>query len=110
MTRKISVTAACDAASQCVGKPVKFGQTSWQVFFREPGETASRAMQADSYSKALAMAVETKALIALDMLAESHGYTTYYCLHGFDTLLIDEINQKTPWRAAVREVHKALSQ
>ena len=108
MTRKLSVTAACNAANKCVGKPVKFGQTSWQVFFREPGETASRSMQAESYAKALEMAVETKALIALDMLAESHGYATYYCLHGFNTLLIDEINQKTPWRLAVSDVHKAL--
>ena len=60
MTRKISVTAACNAANKCVGKPVKFGQTSWQVFYYAPRETASRAMQADSYSKALALLTAAK--------------------------------------------------
>lgn len=108
MTRKLSVTAACNAANQCVGKPVKFSQTSWQVSYHEPDETASRVMQADSYFGAVCNARETKALIAIELLATSHGYATYYRLHGFDTLLIDEINQKTPWRVAVRDFHKAM--
>lgn len=103
MTRKISVTAACNAANQCVGKPVKFNQTSWQVFFREPGETASRSMQANSYAKALTKAIEAKAGIALDMLAESHGYSNDY-----DTWTMWETNRinGAKWQGAVKKAHK----
>lgn len=109
MTRKLSVTAACNAANQCVGKPVKFSQTSWQVFFHEPGETASRAMQADDYFKAACYARELKAITAMELLADAHGYRAEYELTGFETLLIDEINQKSPWRVAVKDVHKAMT-
>ena len=104
MTRKLSVSAACNAANQYVGKPVKFSQTSWQVFFREPGETASRAMQTDSYAKALKKAVEAKAYIALDMLAESHGYSMDY-----DMLAILEINliNGVKWQDAIKACQQA---
>lgn len=74
MERKLAVTAACNLASQCVGRPVKFGQHSWQVFYNEPDETAPHTMQTDSYAKALAMTLETKALIAIQLLGESWGY------------------------------------
>ena len=74
MSQKLSVTAACTLANAYVGRPVKFGQHSLQVFYREPGETASRTMQADSYSKALKMMIETKALIAIELLGEAWGY------------------------------------
>ena len=108
MTRKLSVTAACNAANQRVGKPAKFGPNSWQVFFHEPDETASCAMQTDDYFKAACYARELKAITAMELLAGAHGYRAEYELTGFDTLLIDEINQKTPWRVAVRDVHRAM--
>lgn len=103
MERKLSVTAACNAANQCVGKPVKFGATSWQVFFREPGETATRSMQASSYAKALTKATEAKADIALDLLAENHGYSNDY-----DTWTMWETNRSNgaKWQDAVKKAHK----
>ena len=104
MTRKLSVTAACNAANKCVGKPVKFSQTSWQVFFHEPGETASRAMQADSYAKALTKAAEFKADFALEMLAESHGYSNDYDML---TMLEIELTNGAKWQNAVKACHKA---
>ena len=104
MTRKLSVTAACNAANQCVGKPVKFDTTSWQVFFHEPGETASRAMQADSYAKALTKATEAKASFALEMLAESHGYRNDYDML---TMLEIELTNGAKWQDAVKVCHKA---
>ncbi len=103
MERKLSVTAACNAASQCVGKPVKFGPTSWQVFFREPDETASRTMQADSYSKALKMMVETKALIAIELLGESWGYPWN---NGPDIDAFVDVCAGMNWRKAVSFAHK----
>ena len=108
MVRKLSVTAACNAANQCVGKPVKFGPTSWQVFYRQPGESFSREMQTDDYFKAACYARELKAITAMELLAGAHGYRAEYELTGFETLLIDEINQKSPWRVAVRDVHRAM--
>lgn len=103
MKRKLSVTAACHAASQCVGRPVKSGQSSWQVFYHEPDETSSRARQVDSYRKALAMMVETKANIAIQLLAESWGYpwddgpafSVYVAVY-------DGMN----WREAVKKAHE----
>jgi hypothetical protein len=105
MTRKLSVTAACNAANQCVGKPMKFNQTSWQVFFREPGETATRSMQANSYAKALTKATEAKADIALDMLAKSHGYSNDYV-----TWTMWETNRVNgaKWQTAVRKAHELV--
>ena len=103
MTRKLSVTAACNAANQCVGKPVEFSQTSWQVFFHEPGETASRTMQADSYAKARMKMVEAKADIALEMLAESHGYSNDYDMW---TMFEIERIRGARWQTAVRKAHK----
>ena len=103
MTRKISVTAACNAANQYVGKPVKFSQTSWQVFFREPGETASRAMQSDSYDKALAMMTETKALVAIELLGESWGYQWD---DGPDISVYVSVCDGMKWQAAVRKAHE----
>ena len=78
MTRKLSVTAACNAANQRVGKPAKFGPNSWQVFFHEPDETASCAMQADDYFKAACYARELKAITAMELLADAHGYRAEY--------------------------------
>jgi len=104
MTRKLSVTAACNAANQCVGKPVKFSQTSWQVFYREPGATISRSMQADSYAKALAKVIEAKADIALDMLAESYGYSNDYDMW---TMLETNLINGAKWQYAVKACHKA---
>ena len=104
MTRKFSVTAACNAANKFVGKPVKFGQTSWQVFFHEPGETASRAMQADSYAKALKMMVETKALIAIELLADACGYSNDYDMLA---MLEIELTNGAKWRDAVKTCHRA---
>ena len=103
MTRNLSVTATCNAANQYVGKPVKFGPNSWQVFFREPGETASRAMQADSYAKALTKAAEVKASFALEMLAESHGYSTDYDMLA---MLGIGLIRGVKWRDAVKTCHK----
>jgi hypothetical protein len=103
MTRKLSVTAACNAANQYVGKPVKFSQTSWQVFFHEPGETASRTMQAGSYSKASVMVVETKALIALELLGESWGYAWS---DGPDVCVYTSICDGMNWQKAVKEAHE----
>ena len=104
MTRKFSVTAACNAANQYVGKPVKFGTTNWQVFFREHGETASRSMQADSYAKALTKATEAKADIALEMLAKSHGYSNDYDMW---TMFEIERIRGARWQDAVKTCHKA---
>lgn len=106
MTRKLSVTAACNAANQYVGKPVKFGATSWQVFFHEPGETASRAMLTDSYAKALTRATEAKANIALKMLADVHGYRTDYDIAL--TMLGIELINGAKWQDAVKACHKAM--
>ena len=103
MERKLSVTAACNAASQCVEKPVKFSPTSWQVFYREPDETATRTMQADSYSKALAMMVETKALTAIQLLGESWGYQWN---DGPDISVYASICDGMDWREAVKQAHK----
>lgn len=108
MSQKLSVTAACEAANNCVGRPVKLGQHSWQVFYREPGETASHTMQADSYSNALEMMVETKALIAVELLGESWGYAgndgPNVCVYMY---AYDGMN----WRKAVAFAHKqAISQ
>ena len=103
MTHKLSATAACNAASQCVGKPVKFSSTSWQVFFREPGETASRAMQADSYAKALETMTETKALIAIELLGKSWGYAWN---DGPDVCVYKSIRDGMNWRTSVRKAHK----
>ena len=100
MTSKLSVTAACNAANQCVWKPVKFSTTSWQVFFREPGETASRSIQADSYAKALTKAAETKADIALEMLADAHGYSNDYDML---TMLEIELTNGAKWQDAVNK-------
>ncbi len=108
MSQKLSVTAACNAASQYVGKPVKFGQHSWQVFYHEPGETASRTMQADSYSKALKMMVETKALIAIEVLGRSWGYAWN---DGPDVCVYTYACDGMDWRKAVAFAHKrAISQ
>lgn len=103
MERKFSVTAACNAASQCVEKPVKFSPTSWQVFYREPDETATRTMQADSYSKALAMMVETKAFIAIQLLGESWGYAWN---DGPDVCVYTSICDGMNWQDAVRKAHE----
>lgn len=103
MARKLSATAACNAANQCVGKPVKFSQTSWQVFFHEPGETASRSLHADSYAKALAMAVETKALIALELVGESWGYAWS---DGPDVCVYTSICDGMNWQKAVKKAHE----
>ena len=103
MERKLSVTAACNAASQCVEKPVKFSPTSWQVFYREPDETATRTMQADSYSKALAMMVETKALTAIQLLGESWGYAWN---EGPDIDVFVDVCAGMNWRKAVSSAHK----
>ena len=103
MTRKISVTAACDAANQCVWKPVKFGQTSWQVFYHKPGETASRAMQADSYSKALALMTEIKALVAIQLLGESWGYRWD---DGPDISVYVSVCDGMNWQTSVRKAHE----
>ena len=105
MTRKISVTAACNAANKCVGKPVKFGQTSWQVFYYAPRETASRAMQADSYSKALALMTETKALVAIELLGESWGYQWD---DGPDISVYVSVYDGMNWRKAVRKAHEQV--
>ena len=108
MVRKLSVTAACNAANKYVGKPVKFSQTSWQVFYYAPRETASRAMQADSYSKALALMTETKAFVALDMLAKSHGYVNSGNVpnHAAMTMLEIELINGAKWQKAVRKAHE----
>ena len=103
MTRKLSVAAACNAANQCVGKPVKFNQYCWQVFFNKPGETASREMQAYSYANALAKAIEAKADFALEMLAESHGYSNDYDML---TMLEIELTNGAKWQDAVKTCHK----
>ena len=103
MVRKLSVTAACEAANQCVWKPVKFGQHSWQVFYREPDETATRTMQADSYAKALKMASETKALIAIEFLGEAWGYAWN---DGPDISVYTYVCDGMDWRKAVALAHK----
>ena len=103
MTRKLSVTAACTLANAYVGMPVKFGQHSWQVFYREPGETATRAMQADSYRKALAMMIETKASLAIQLLGESWGYAWN---KGPDIEVYLKITEGGNWRKAVSLAHK----
>lgn len=103
MERKLSVTAACNAASQCVGKPVKHNQTSWQVFYREPDKTVTRTMQADSYSKVLEMMVETKAIIAIHLLAESWGYQED---DGPDISVYVAVYDGMNWREAVKQAHK----
>lgn len=103
MERKLSVTVACNAASQCVGKPVKHNQNSWQVFYREPDETATRAMQADSYRKALAMMIETKALTAIQLLGESWGYAWN---DGPDVCVYTSVCDGMDWQKAVALAHK----
>ncbi len=108
MSQKLSVTAACTLANAYVGRPLKSGQLSWQVLYREPGETASRTMQADSYSKALKMMVETKALIAIELLGESWGYAWN---DGPDINVYTSVCDGTHWREAVALAHKqAISQ
>lgn len=103
MTQKLSVTAACEAANNCVGRPVKFGQHSWQVFYHEPNETASRTMQADSYSKALKMMVGTKALIAIELLGKSWGYAWN---DGPDVCVYTSVCDGMDWREAAKKAHK----
>lgn len=103
MERKLSVTAACNTANQCVGRPVKFGQTSWQVFYHKPGETASRTMQADSYAKVIAMIIETKALIAIELLGRSWGYAWN---DGPDVCVYTSVCDGMDWREAVKQAHK----
>ena len=101
--KHLTVTAACNAANQCVGRPVKFGQHSWQVFYREPDETATRTMQACSYHKALAMMLETKASTAIQLLGESWDYAwndgPYYNV-------ITNVRAGMNWRKAVSLAHK----
>ena len=103
MVRKLSVTAACTLANSYVGRPVKFGQHSWQVFYREPDETASRSMQADSYAKVIAMMVETKALTAIQLLGKSWGYAWN---EGPDIEVFADVCGGMNWRKAVSSAHK----
>ena len=103
MERKLSVTAACTLANSYVGRPVKFGQHSWQVFYRETDETASRSMQADSYAKAIAMMVETKALLAIELLGKSWGYAWN---DGPDIDAFVDVCAGMNWREAVKQSHK----
>ena len=105
MVRKLSVTAACNAASQYVGRPVQSGPTSWQVFYHEPGETASRPMQADSYSKALALLTENKALVAIELLGESWGYQWD---DGPDISVYVSVCDGMNWGKAVRKAHEQV--
>ena len=110
MKRKLSVTAACNAANQYVGKPVKFGTTSWQVFYYAPRETVQRVMRSDSYAKALTMVVKLKAFAALDMLAKSHGYINSGNVpnHAVLTMLETELENSAKWQAAVKACHKVF--
>lgn len=103
MERKLSVTAACTLANAYVGMPVKFGQHSWQVFYHEPDETASRSMQADSYSKAMGLMVYAKAFIAIQLLGESWGYQWN---NGPDIEVYSKITEGGNWRKAVSFAHK----
>ena len=103
MSQKLSVTAACTLANAYISRPVKFGQHSWQVFYREPGETASRTMQADSYSKALKMMVETEALIAVKLLGVSWGYQWN---DGPDVCVYTSVCDGMDWQKAVALAHK----
>lgn len=71
-------------------------------------ETASRTMQADSYSKALKMMVETKALIAIELLGESWGYQWN---DGPDVCVYTSVCDGMNWQKAVTLAHKqAISQ
>ena len=113
MPRKISVTAACNAANKYIGKPVKFGPKSWQVFYYAPRETVQRVMQANSYAKALTMVVKLKAFAALDMLAKSHGYVNSDNVpnHAAMTMLEIELINGAKWQDAVRKAHgQAITQ
>lgn len=103
MEQKLSVTAACTLANAYVGRPVKFGQHSWQVFYHEPDEKSSRSMQADSYAKALSMMIETKALMAIELLGESWGYAWN---EGPDIDVFADVGDGMNWRKAVSSVHK----
>ena len=103
MSQKLSVTAACTLANAYVGRPVKFGQHSWQVFYHEPSETASRTMQADSHSKALKMMIETKAQIAIELLGDSWGYQWN---DGPDINIYRYVCDGMDWRKAVAFAHK----
>ena len=103
MERKLSVTAACTLANAYVGMPVKFCQHSWQVFYREPDETATRTMQADSYYKALAMMIEAKASTAIQLLGESWDYAWS---DGPYNDVITNFCAGMNWRKAVSLAHK----
>ena len=108
MTRKISVTAACNAANKYVGKPVKFGPKSWKVFYYAPRETLQRVMMANSYAKAVVMVIKLKAFAALDMLAKSHGYVNSGNVprHAVMTMLEIEFINGAKWQDAVRKAHE----
>lgn len=100
-----SVTAALRAAMQCVGRPVRYDATSYAVFYHEPGETASRQMQADSYTKAVSRMTGCKAEIAIQILAEQWGY-------DLDTALLlvwQELSNHRKWQRAVSIVHEAMT-
>ena len=107
--RKLSVTAACNAANQCVGKPVKFRQKSWKVFYYAPRETVQRVMRSDSYAKAVTMVVKLKAFMALDMLAKSHGYVNCGNVpnHAALAMLEIELTNGATWQDAIKTCHKA---
>ena len=102
--KHLSVAAACNAASQCVGRPVRYAATSCTVFYHEPGETASRQMQADSYAKAVSRMTECKAEIAIQLLAEQWGYD----LDTAQLLVWQELSNRQKWQRAVSIVHKAM--